>query len=413
MKYTMKNIQTREKQIAGDYFVRFGDSGENKFEIETRLCDFLNDVYQNNFKDNTIVIISHGSITSYMKRILNLKSPHIKTGKVEEFVQVDFAPLFHHIKKLKYVELEKIRPRVEQVKSLNISEKLKKNLLKIAKKEFNNPEFSDMDFLDFISGITSSNLKQKNSSDFESNIILISFYQDFETFTEKWMNHYIDSGIKNFVLVDNHSTDNSTKILQKYKNEVNIDFWKLNEECSHHKICGYLQKILEFYGQGKQYLIVDCDELFIYENYKAITLKEFVKTKKVRNIKSLTLEIYPKGNIFEGKLTDYKFMDKSSYKITTAVPYKARYYGGPKFRVLNINSDLQKIPFISYTGNEVVISKNYCYPWNINSRVKLCSYMLHYMFLSDEKKSIKDKKHNISFYDQNISIDIEKIEYKF
>ncbi len=155
-----------------------------------------------------------------MKGILNLKSPHIKTRKVEEFVQVDFAPLFHHIKKLKYVELEKIRPRVEQVKSLNISEKLKKNLLKIAKKEFNNPEFSDMDFLDFISGITSSNLKQKNSSNFESNIILISFYQDFETFTEKWMNHYIDIGIKNFVLVDNHSTDNSTKILQKYKNEV-------------------------------------------------------------------------------------------------------------------------------------------------------------------------------------------------
>ena len=62
--------QTRVKQIAGDYFTRFGEYGENKFDIETRLCDFLSDVYANNFNDNTILIVSHGSITSYMKRIL-------------------------------------------------------------------------------------------------------------------------------------------------------------------------------------------------------------------------------------------------------------------------------------------------------------------------------------------------------
>lgn len=65
--------QTRIKQIQGDYFVRFGEYGENKFDIEIRLCEFLYDVYTNNFCDNTILIVSHGSITSYMKRILNIK----------------------------------------------------------------------------------------------------------------------------------------------------------------------------------------------------------------------------------------------------------------------------------------------------------------------------------------------------
>ena len=65
---------TRLKQIDGDYFVRFGEYGENKYDIERRLCDFLNDVYKNNFDNNTIVIISHGSIISYIKRILNIFS---------------------------------------------------------------------------------------------------------------------------------------------------------------------------------------------------------------------------------------------------------------------------------------------------------------------------------------------------
>ena len=29
----------RKRQIEGDYFVRFGDYGENKYEIEIRLCE--------------------------------------------------------------------------------------------------------------------------------------------------------------------------------------------------------------------------------------------------------------------------------------------------------------------------------------------------------------------------------------
>lgn len=80
----------RCKQIEGDYFIRFGEYGENKFEIESRLCSFLNEVYINNVNENTIMIVSHGSIISYMKRILNIKTSHIKTGEMEEFKNVVF-----------------------------------------------------------------------------------------------------------------------------------------------------------------------------------------------------------------------------------------------------------------------------------------------------------------------------------
>ncbi len=92
--------RTRCKQIEGDYFIRFGEYGENKFDIESRLCSFLRDVYNSNFKENTIMIVSHGSIISYMKRILNIKTPHIKTGEIEEINNVDFSFLFKHIEKL-------------------------------------------------------------------------------------------------------------------------------------------------------------------------------------------------------------------------------------------------------------------------------------------------------------------------
>lgn len=92
---------TRIKQVEGDYFIRLGSTGENRFEIESRLSEFLKDVYNDSSSKDTILIISHGSVISYMKRILNIKTSHLKTGKVEEFNNVDFSHLFKHLEKLK------------------------------------------------------------------------------------------------------------------------------------------------------------------------------------------------------------------------------------------------------------------------------------------------------------------------
>ena len=92
----------RKKQIAGDYLIRFGDYGENKLEIEKRLSNFLIDISNTNYKN--ILIISHGSIISYMKRLLNIKSSHIQKGKVEIFNNVGFDYLlkyFDYINEIK------------------------------------------------------------------------------------------------------------------------------------------------------------------------------------------------------------------------------------------------------------------------------------------------------------------------
>lgn len=426
--------QTRIMQIEGDYFVRFGEYGENKYDIETRLCDFLNDVYAHNFKNNTILIVSHGSITSYMKRILKIKSPHIKTGKIEEFVDVDFSPLFKHLTFLKKLKSKRIKERIQMVKDLNINNNLKKNIMKMAK-DFNNIEFSEDYFVNFLDGIKTSNLAQIKKSKFDDGIILICFYNNFEPLAKKWMNHYINIGIKNFVLVDNNSTDKSTNILKKYEKKVNISFWKINETYNCYKMCGWKQQILEYYGSGKKYLIVDSDELFIYKNYQKISFTDFLAKTKVSFIKSLMLDVYTNKNIYAGKLDDFKFVDRGTYRKTSTVPYGQRFYGGPRARIFEISPSLQKIPFISYSGSEVLANDHYYYPWNINKKSKYCSYLLHYKFLPEDKEKYdtfaKDERHwnnsreyktyqnvlsktpKTSFYDKNISIPIDKIDFKF
>lgn len=104
-KYTHKKNneeldEVRNKQIKGDYFTRFGDYGENKYDIELRLSEFLIDISKNHKDNETILIVTHGSISSYIKRILKVKSIHLQTGKLEVFNDIDFEPVFKNIELL-------------------------------------------------------------------------------------------------------------------------------------------------------------------------------------------------------------------------------------------------------------------------------------------------------------------------
>lgn len=426
---------TRKKQIAGDFFVRFGEYGENKYEIEERLCDFLKDVYKNNFSTNTIIIVSHGTITSYMKRILNIKTPHIKTGKTEEFVDVDFSPLFEYVKLLKNIKLEKIKERVNQIELLNINNNLKNNLIRMFKKEFNNIEFPDDYFLSFIDGISTKGLVQVDDAKFDNSTILVCFYNNFDGFVEKWMNHYISIGINNYVLIDNNSDDDSTNKLKNYSKKVNISFWKIKEKYNCYKMCGWKQQIFEFYGINRKYLTIDSDELFIYKNYNSLKFEDFLKESKALYIKSMMLDVYTNKKIYDGTLEDFKYVDKGTYKINSNVSYIQRFYGGPRSRIFGINPSLQKVPFITYTGKEIFANDHYYYPWYINKETIFCSYLLHYKFLpGDDKKYttfVKDGRHwndsheykiynaeliknnKITFYDKKISINIDDIDFSF
>ena len=57
----------------------------------------INDRYEENA---TILIISHGSIISYMKRILDIKSKHLQTGTIDIFKNVNFDNVIIYKKSL-------------------------------------------------------------------------------------------------------------------------------------------------------------------------------------------------------------------------------------------------------------------------------------------------------------------------
>jgi broad specificity phosphatase PhoE len=83
-------IEAVKRQIAGDYEVRFGRTGENKREIVTRFFKFLLDVFKNHKNSETIAVFSHGRAISIIEfefnALNNIDAGHSHTanGSVKE-----------------------------------------------------------------------------------------------------------------------------------------------------------------------------------------------------------------------------------------------------------------------------------------------------------------------------------------
>lgn len=79
-----------KQQIAGDYEIRFGETGENKREVLTRFYSFLIDMLHIHSQDSHVVVFSHGRAISIVEAaICQLKQIekqriHTDNGTIKE-----------------------------------------------------------------------------------------------------------------------------------------------------------------------------------------------------------------------------------------------------------------------------------------------------------------------------------------
>lgn len=135
----------RRRQKNGDFFVRFGKYGENKFEIYNRLLTFLEDLENENFANNNILIVSHGNIISSLMRILNIKSAHLNKGEFICIDNVDFNEARRTRNELIKITQEYINYREYIVSRVNHS-RSRDYLSLVASRRYNDINFSNMVF---------------------------------------------------------------------------------------------------------------------------------------------------------------------------------------------------------------------------------------------------------------------------
>lgn len=398
-------IEVAQRQIAGDYEVRFGRIGENKRELITRLFGFLIDIFNKHDKDDVILAISHGrviSILDYEFGMVNgIQKEHesTKNAGIKEFILDDktVQNLKTYFEKLNQEEIRRRVDCVEKYAKKNTN--LYPHLLELARDAVDDIDVSYAIIEKFVQGAYSQNITQlvaninKNKIS-DTDVMLATVFKDADNFIEHFIQHYKNIGVSKFVFINNGSTDKSITLLKQIANNdptLSIDIWTTNEDFNGVKSMGWKQQVMSHYGLNRWWLLVDIDELFVFRENNICNLAKRLKDEKKSLMGAIMIDMYPKQNIkqidsinVKDIIKDYKYFDKAGYTKHKNNKYQYRFFGGMRKRMFNVIPSLQKYPLIYITENVIGINPHFWYPYSLNNNAETGAALLHYKFLPND-----------------------------
>ena len=299
------------------------------------------------------------------------------------------------IKKINYKNnLEKLFVQYKN-KSLSIDDekKWRKKLIRLA---YSNPEFTKIGEL----FITSEINIIKDLEILPNDIILICVEKNDLIKLKKFIKHHRNIGINKFIILDNNSTDGSFEWLLKQKDVILL---KTKDKYSSINRVAWINRIIAHYGDNRWYIVLDSDELLIYNDCENKKIQDVIKYCKKNNIiraRSLMIDMYAKKEYYNnGNIENY--YNECIYFDTNTYYQKQRedfinISGGMRERIFNMVPCLTKYPLFYFRKNDIHCSSHFLYPYKENFSSCILT-LLHYKFLPGEiekyRKIVKEENY--------------------
>lgn len=200
-----------------------------------------------------------------------------------------------------------------------------------------------------------------------------------------FLGHYRKMGIKEFAIVDNSSSDRGTEYL---KMQSDTTLFICSTKFSSRRKTGWTNRIISYYGKENWFLVVDADELLVWNGYPQYTLSDIVKkleNEMIYRCRGLMIDMYgntaeredANENIYHGLAffdtdTYYRKADKEVYLLC----------GGPRKRKLDVEVWLTKYPLFKLKKYDLMSNPHTIFPFKGNFLCKYCVCLLHYKFVT-------------------------------
>ena len=239
-----------------------------------------------------------------------------------------------------------------------------------------------------INGFAKSNikvLKRVNNSCKSNDPIVICVVRNERERMETFLNHYRKMGIRKFAILDNHSTDHTVEYLKLQKD---VDLYQTTDQFQSYVKIGWINRILSSYGTSHWFIVVDADELLVWQGMEESSIQNaisYLNSKNIARARALMVdmypkeikwnseesfkEVYPKCNFFDGD-TYYRQEAEEIYLIC----------GGPRKRMFGMEPWLTKYPLFHLKNEEILSSAHSIFPYD-NKRTPCFFALLHYKFL--------------------------------
>lgn len=210
-----------------------------------------------------------------------------------------------------------------------------------------------------------------------------------------FLEHYRRMGIKRFAVLDNGSTDGTIGYL---KRQNDVELFQTKDFFESRIKMGWINRIIAYYGTSRWYLVVDADELLVWQGMEESDIKSVVrclKKQRITRARALMVDMYPKTiqwnhhTHFEEVYRQCKYFDSNTYYQKEAEEVFLL-SGGPRKRMLDIEVWLTKYPLLQLKKNEILSNPHSIFPFQ-NHKTACYFAVLHYKFLTfdDQRKMRK------------------------
>lgn len=252
---------------------------------------------------------------------------------------------------------------------------------------------------------SSIDIKIKNVKNDQS-IILICVVKNDLVKIKQMVKYHRSIGLKHFVYIDNMSTDGTVEWLEKQKD---VDVFEVQERYTTNRREAWINRIIDYYGFNRWYLILDSDELFSYIDIEEIEISEF--TSKIKNngytrARALMVDMYGQSDFYKSDdeelyVSKCIYFDIDSYEQKNS-KYLDLITGGPRNRLFETNSWLTKYPLVYFEEGDVQGNSHYPFPYNKNKETPCFSIIKHYKFLPSDINKYRKIAENNNYYNGSV-----------
>lgn len=222
-----------------------------------------------------------------------------------------------------------------------------------------------------------------------------------------FLSHYRKMGIKQFIFIDNVSSDGTVDYLKK---QLDVEVFSVKTKfCSFLKE-GWINQVLALHGFYRWYMVVDADELLVWPQFEKISLRKLISvfyTKRMYRPVAIMLDMYSKGLPYqcssENLLDEFCYCDMDSYYWLHGQNVNIL-SGGPRERKMKIKVWLSKTPLFYLRPLDIFCCAHYMYPYQNYKNPKCPIVLLHYKFAyksthEQMKDYVKNGKDSIRIYE--------------
>lgn len=238
----------------------------------------------------------------------------------------------------------------------------------------------------------------------DKGLIIICVVRNDLARVRKFIAYYKALGVHKFAFLDDHSTDGTREYLNGHPD---VELFESKQRFTSNTKLAWINRMLAYYGFNRWFLVLDADELLVYDNNKLPdipSLTGHLQQRDITVVSGILVDMYPKETLppHPKEARDlYKGMD---YFDKTGYEYDKMgriILGGMRSRCLGVSPWLRKTSLFYYRKG-IFFETHEIFPRKINSQCVDQLALLHYKFLPGDFKNYRERVAQENMYNGSV-----------